>query len=80
MTSFSHIDDQGNPTMVDVADKSSSSRTAIAEARVIVNQDILDLLNNGDLVTKKGPVFQTATIAGIQAAKQTSHLIPQVSR
>lgn len=76
MTSFSHIDDKGNPSMVDVGDKTSSSRIAIAQAQVIVDQNILNLLTAGDIITKKGPVFQTASIAGIQAAKQTSNLIP----
>ena len=49
---------------------------AIAEAHVLVTSEILGLLQNGDIRTKKGSVFQTAIIAGIQGAKQTSHLIP----
>ena len=76
MTSFSHIDKSGNPTMVDVGEKQSTSRTAIAEAHIAVTPEIIGHLKNGDIFTKKGPVFQTAIIAGIQGAKQTSQLIP----
>jgi len=76
MSGLSHINAQGNPTMVDVADKSITKRTAIAHATVQVTDDIMGLLNGEEIKTKKGPVFQTAIIAGIQAAKKTSELIP----
>jgi len=76
MAGLSHIDQKGNPTMVDVGDKSISERIAIAQARVQVTPEIMSLLSGEEIMTKKGPVFQTAIIAGIQAAKKTSDLIP----
>ena len=62
--------------MVDVGSKSSTERMAVAESRVLLTEEILAIFNNGDLQSKKGPVFQTAIIAGIQGAKQCSSLIP----
>ncbi len=73
---LSHIDNQGNPTMVDVTEKSVSHRTAVARSTVSLPDEVLDYLLNGELQTKKGPVFQTAIIAGIMAAKKTGDLIP----
>ena len=73
---FSHLDDQGNPTMVDVGSKAESKRVAVAETTVVLTEEIMSRLNEGDIVTKKGPVFQTAVTAGIMAAKKTSDLIP----
>lgn len=76
MAGLSHIDPQGNPTMVDVGEKSITQRIAVAQAKVQVTSEIMNLLNGDEIMTKKGPVFQTAIIAGIQAAKKTSDLIP----
>jgi cyclic pyranopterin phosphate synthase len=76
MNKLSHVDRQGNPTMVDVSDKKITLRTAEAETRVRLGQEIVDLLESDEIYTKKGPVFQTAIIAGTQGAKQTSSLIP----
>jgi cyclic pyranopterin monophosphate synthase len=76
MNKLSHVDKQGNPTMVDVSEKKVSQRTARAEARVTLGQEIIDLLKGEEIYTKKGPVFQTAIIAGTQGAKKTSDLIP----
>ena len=73
---FTHIDSSGNPTMVDVSGKKITKRTAKAQAIVDVGSEILDLIQGNELVTKKGPVFQTAIIAGVMGAKQTSTLIP----
>jgi cyclic pyranopterin phosphate synthase len=73
---FTHIDASGNPQMVDVSQKVTTLRTAKARAVVKVGKEILDLIRNNELVTKKGPVFQTATIAGVMGAKKTSELIP----
>ena len=56
--------------MVNVSDKAITKRTAKASAIVIVNQEIMALLHDGDLHSKKGPVFQTAIIAGVMAAKK----------
>ncbi|HEY4323874.1 MAG TPA: cyclic pyranopterin monophosphate synthase MoaC [Mucilaginibacter sp.] len=73
---LSHIDSQGNPTMVDVSGKTVSHRTATARSIVSLPKEIMTYLANGDLLTKKGSVFQTAIIAGIMAAKKTGDLIP----
>ena len=76
MGKLTHIDKQGNPAMVDVSDKKVSIRTARAESKVKLGQEIIDMLQGGEIYTKKGPVFQTAIIAGTQGAKKTSDLIP----
>ncbi len=73
---ITHLDKQGNPTMVDVTEKQVSHRTAIARSIVSLPPEVLAHLTDGDLQTKKGPVFQTAIIAGIMAAKKTGDLIP----
>lgn len=73
---LSHIDKKGNPTMVDVSDKNITKRIAKAKTEVIVNEEILAALHDGDIHTKKGPVFHTAIIAGVMGAKKTSELIP----
>ncbi|SHH62305.1 cyclic pyranopterin phosphate synthase [Chryseolinea serpens] len=73
---FTHIDDAGNPRMVDVSEKKVTTRTAKAQALVQVGPEILQHLQGDELITKKGPVFQTAIIAGVMGAKQTSSLIP----
>jgi len=76
MAEFTHLNSKGNPTMVDVGDKSDTERTAVAEAIVHLPEDVAELINGSELQSAKGPVFQTAIIAGIQAAKKTSDLIP----
>ncbi len=76
MNDFSHIDNTGNPVMVDVGAKKISPRTATAESIVLLPKEVLNKLMNGDIQTKKGAVFQTAIIAGIMAAKKTGELIP----
>lgn len=73
---FTHLDPQGHPTMVDVGDKNATRRSATARSIVVLPDEILALFDNDDIQTKKGPVFQTAVVAGIMAAKQTSNLIP----
>jgi len=73
---LTHIDGDGNPTMVDVSHKKETLRKATAKSEVFVNDEILSLLKNGDINTKKGPVFHTSIIAGVMAAKRTSELIP----
>ena len=62
--------------MVNVADKAVTQRTATARAIVYLPQEVLAQLNDGDIQTKKGSVFQIAVIAGIMAAKKTGDLIP----
>lgn len=73
---FSHIDKNNQPKMVDVSDKSVSKRTATAQATMFLGREIVGHFSNNELTTKKGPVFQTAVIAGIQAVKRTAELIP----
>jgi cyclic pyranopterin phosphate synthase len=73
---LSHISDAGAPAMVDVSEKTSTLRTARARATVNVGSEIISLLSDNEIVLKKGPVFQTAIIAGIMGAKKTSDLIP----
>lgn len=73
---FTHLDAKGNYNMVDVSDKVVTKRTAIAQSKMILPDEILSQFENGDLITKKGSVFQIAQIAGIMATKKTSELIP----
>ncbi|MGN6640126.1 MAG: cyclic pyranopterin monophosphate synthase MoaC [Mucilaginibacter sp.] len=73
---FSHLNEHGQPTMVDVSEKQVSRRMATARSVVSLPNEVLDQLINGDIQTKKGSVFQTAIIAGIMAAKKTGELIP----
>jgi cyclic pyranopterin phosphate synthase len=73
---FTHLDKQGNPSMVDVGAKQVTKRVAIARSIVVLDEIILAQFENDDIQTKKGPVFQTAIIAGVMGAKKTSELIP----
>ncbi|HCZ35670.1 MAG TPA: cyclic pyranopterin monophosphate synthase MoaC [Cytophagales bacterium] len=73
---FTHIDASGNPKMVDVSEKRITKRVAKAQAVVFLGNEILAQIKNNELITKKGPVFQTAIIAGVMAAKKTHELIP----
>ena len=73
---LSHLDASGNASMVDVGKKKVSLRTAKAQSIVVLTDEILDLLEKDELHSKKGPVFQTAIIAGVMAAKKTGELIP----
>ncbi|CAI8344579.1 MAG: Cyclic pyranopterin monophosphate synthase [Polaribacter sp. SA4-10] len=76
MSYFTHINKDNNPKMVDVSEKKITKRTAIAKATLFLGKEILSHFTNDELITKKGPVFQTAIIAGIQGVKKTSELIP----
>ena len=72
---LSHVDSANRPTMVDVGDKAVTRRTAVARATVVFPPDVAPA--TGDtLRTKKGPVFDTAIVAGVMAAKRTHDLIP----
>jgi cyclic pyranopterin phosphate synthase len=73
---FSHLNPKGNPKMVNVSDKKITKRTAIAAATMFLGKEVIAHFTNDELITKKGPVFQTAIIAGIQGVKKTSDLIP----
>jgi cyclic pyranopterin phosphate synthase len=76
MNDFTHLDKNGKAIMVDVSGKDVSKRTAIARSILVLPTVVLGKFSDGDLVTKKGSVFQTAIIAGIMAAKKTGELIP----
>ena len=76
MSNFSHLNEKNNPKMVNVSDKKTTKRTAIAKATMFLGEEIISHFNNDELITKKGPVFQTAIVAGIQGVKKTSEIIP----
>lgn len=76
MKPFSHLDAQNRPAMVDVGDKPVTRRTAHAVAVVTLPPELSALLKDGEIATKKGPIFQTTILAGVMGAKQTSALIP----
>lgn len=71
---LTHVDDQGNARMVDVGDKPSSKRIAIAKGEIVMRPETLKLIRKGNL--KKGDVLTVAQIAGIAGGKRTSDLIP----
>jgi cyclic pyranopterin phosphate synthase len=73
---FSHINPSGDPSMVDVGNKEVTARSATASCIVTLPKEVIGHIQNDELHTKKGPVFQTAIIAGVMAAKRTSELIP----
>ncbi len=73
---LSHVTADGRPTMVDVTDKTATSRDALAQSTVYLPPPVLAALRDGELMTRKGPVFSTAVIAGVMAAKKTHELIP----
>lgn len=73
---LTHIDEHGRPAMVDVGAKTASLRVAVAEACIVFPADVAALLKGDDMRTAKGPVLDTAIIAGTMAAKRTHELIP----
>ncbi|MDQ8186373.1 cyclic pyranopterin monophosphate synthase MoaC [Pelagicoccus sp. SDUM812002] len=73
---FTHLDDDLQPHMVDVTEKAITRRSATARAIVKLTPEIMAQFDGKELQSKKGPVFHTAILAGIQAAKKTSELIP----
>lgn len=75
-TEFTHVDASGQPRMVDVGAKAVTQRTARAESRVRFPAEVARKLREANFATAKGPVFQTAIIAGVMAAKRTHELIP----
>ena len=72
---FTHLNEGNQPRMVDVSGKAVTHRTAVAEAMVHLGPELARMLKETGS-TKKGPVIQTAVIAGIQGSKRTSDLIP----
>lgn len=73
---FTHVSPGGQPQMVNVSEKKITTRTAKAQAVIHVGEEIISLIQHNELITKKGPVFQTAIIAGVMGAKKTAELIP----
>lgn len=76
MSAFSHLNESGQPNMVDVTEKQVTKRTATARSIVVLPPVIIQQLVNGEIRSAKGAVFQIAVIAGIMAAKKTGELIP----
>jgi cyclic pyranopterin phosphate synthase len=73
---LSHLDENNHPAMVDVGGKAITRREATAQARISLPSEVRNAFVDGEIASKKGPVFQTAILAGIMAAKKTSDLIP----
>jgi cyclic pyranopterin monophosphate synthase len=71
---LSHVDEAGRIRMVDVSDKRTTAREAVARGRITMSRDAARQIREGRI--KKGDPLQVARIAGIQAAKRTSELIP----
>ena len=74
MQDFTHFNEQGRAKMVDVGEKPVSVRTAVAAARVLVNDNTFALIKSGGM--KKGDVLTVAQVAGVMGAKRTPDLIP----
>jgi len=74
MTSFTHFNEQGRAKMVDISDKSTTVRTAIAKSSIAVNKEIYDKITSNEM--KKGDVLAVSQVAGIMAAKKTADIIP----
>lgn len=71
---WNHFDEKGNAVMVDVGEKPLTAREAVAEGRILVSETVLRAVEQG--AAAKGDVLGVARVAGIQAAKRTSELIP----
>ena len=71
---LTHLDEKDRPKMVDVTKKDDTVRVAVASGKITMSKEAYDLIIKNQ--TKKGPVLQTAVIAAIMGAKQTSNLIP----
>ena len=73
---LSHLDARGRAAMVDVGGKPVTRRVALAEARIRLPREVARTLRSSGHRTAKGPVFDTAILAGVMAAKRTHELIP----
>jgi cyclic pyranopterin phosphate synthase len=73
---LTHLDERRRPTMVDIGAKQTTHRVATAEALVRLPRPVALELKRSGHRTRKGPVFDTAIIAGVLAAKRTHELIP----
>jgi cyclic pyranopterin phosphate synthase len=73
---FTHLDARHQPAMVDVGAKAVTLRSAVAQARLRLPPAVARALRASGHRTRKGPVFDTAIVAGVMAAKRTHELIP----
>lgn len=73
---LTHVDDTNQPRMVDVGAKAVTRRTAHAQALVRLPAEVRAVISGNDIAGPKGPVFVTASLAGVMAAKRTSEFIP----
>jgi len=76
MSEFSHLDKDNQPGMVDVGHKQITKRTATARSIMFLGTEVMSQLEGNEINMPKGPVFQTAIIAGTMAVKRTWDLIP----
>jgi cyclic pyranopterin phosphate synthase len=72
--SLTHVDENGKARMVDISEKMTTAREAVASGSIYMNQRTLDMITEGTI--PKGDVFSVARIAGIMASKRTSEMIP----
>ena len=73
---LTHVDEKNRPAMVDVLDKAITPREAVARSRVRLPEEVRPFVRDGEIQSKKGPVIDTAIIAGTMAVKRTHDLIP----
>ena len=73
---LSHVDKNNKPRMVDISEKLKSERNAHAQSIIVLPNEVASQIIGEEITTKKGPVFSTAIIAGVMAAKNTHQLIP----
>ncbi len=73
---FSHVDNKNNPCMVDISKKNVTARYAHANSIITLPKVVMDHFIDGEIKSKKGPVFSTAIIAATMAVKKTADLIP----
>jgi cyclic pyranopterin phosphate synthase len=76
MEGLTHLNDSNQPRMVDVSAKAETTRTATASCLIHLGRELMSQIQDGELKSKKGPVFHTAILAGISGTKKTSELIP----
>ncbi|SMF53034.1 cyclic pyranopterin monophosphate synthase MoaC [Pseudobacteriovorax antillogorgiicola] len=73
---LTHVDHKNQPTMVSVGHKEATERTAVAQSIVELPDEVMQHLKDGEIASKKGPVFATAIVAGTMAVKRCHELIP----
>lgn len=76
MKALTHINNNGDPHMVDISHKNATDREAVATRKVHFPEEVFKLLQSQDFNVAKGNIIQTAIIAGIMAVKKTSEFIP----